>query len=257
MLTVAASDSTALAHALNVEFRPLRPAERLALLRQRVPGRIVFTTSFGLEDQAITHLIAEAGLTIELATLDTGRLFPETYDLWAETERRYGLKIRACYPDAEALEALVAETGIDGFYHRPEWRQACCGVRKMVPLGRALVGAAGWVAGLRADQSGHRSVVPFVGFDAGRRLIKANPLLDHTREEIAAFAAARGVPINRLHGRGFLSIGCAPCTRALLPGEPERAGRWWWEADVRKECGLHVAPDGRLTRAREPGAVTP
>jgi phosphoadenosine phosphosulfate reductase len=257
MLTVTASDSTALAHALDAEFRPLRPAERLALLRQRVPGRIVFTTSFGLEDQAITHLIAEAGLTIEFATLDTGRLFLETYDLWAETERRYGLKIRAYHPDAEALEALVAETGIDGFYHRPEWRQACCGVRKMAPLGRALAGAAGWVAGLRADQSDHRSAVPFVEFDTGRGLIKANPLLDRTREEIAAFTVARDVPVNPLHARGFLSIGCAPCTRAVSPGEPERAGRWWWEADARKECGLHVAPDGRLTRGREPGAVAP
>src|SRR3954469_22229257 len=200
-MPTAASDSTALAVALDVEFRPLGPAERLALLRRRVSGRIVFTTSFGLEDQAITHLIAEAGLAIELATLDTGRLFPETHALWAETERRYGFRIRACPPDAEALETLVAESGIDGFYHRPEWRQACCGVRKMAPLGRALAGAAGWVAGLRAGQSDHRSAVPFVGFDAGRGLIKANPLLDHAREEIAAFTAARNVPVNPLHGR--------------------------------------------------------
>jgi phosphoadenosine phosphosulfate reductase len=257
MLTAAASDSTALAASLDAEFRSHRPAERLARLRRRVPGRVVFTTSFGLEDQAITHLIAEAGLDIELATLDTGRLFPETYALWAETERRYGLRIRAYHPDTEALEAIVAETGIDGFYHRPEWRQACCAVRKMAPLGRALAGAAGWIAGLRADQSDHRSAVPFVGFDAARGLIKANPLLDHTREEIAVFTAVRDVPVNPLHGRGFLSIGCAPCTRAVSPGEPERAGRWWWEADARKECGLHLAPDGRLTRIREPGAVAP
>ena len=151
----------------------------------------------------------------------------------------------------------MAETGVNGFYHRPEWRQACCGVRKMAPLGRALAGAAGWVTGLRADQSDHRSAVPFVGLDAGRGLIKANPLLDHTRAEIAAFTAARNVPVSPLHGRGFLSIGCAPCTRAVSPGEPERAGRWWWESDARKECGLHLAPDGRLTRPRVPGAVGP
>jgi phosphoadenosine phosphosulfate reductase len=257
MPLAAAPDSIALAAALDAEFRPLRPAERLALLRWRVPGRIVFTTSFGIEDQAITHLIAEAGLAIELATLDTGRLFPETHALWAETERRYGLKIRACHPDAAALESLVAETGIDGFYHRPEWRKSCCAVRKMAPLGHALAGAAAWTAGLRADQSDHRRAVTFVGYDAVHNLIKANPLLDHSREDIATFTATHGIPVNPLHGRGFLSIGCAPCTRPVSPGEPERSGRWWWETGERKECGLHVAPDGRLTRLRASEGSTP
>ena len=235
--------------ALNGAFPDLAPTERLALLRRRVPGRITFSTSFGVEDQAITHLIAEAGLDVALVTLDTGRLFPETYEVWAATERRYGLRIRAFYPDTAALEALVAGSGIAGFYGGVASRTACCDVRKAAPLQRALAGASAWITGLRADQSEHRRGLDFVGYDPGRALIKANPLFDHTRQDVAAFVTAHDVPLNRLHERGFLSIGCAPCTRATRPGEPERAGRWWWENDDRRECGLHVAPDGRLVRA--------
>ncbi len=243
------------AAALNGALPNLAPAERLMLLRRRIPGRIVFSTSFGIEDQAITHLIAEAGLDIALVTLDTGRLFPETYEVWAETERRYGLRIRAFYPEATALEQLVAESGIDGFYRGVASRASCCDVRKAVPLQRALTGANVWITGLRADQSGHRRSLEFASHDPARGLIKANPLFDHARQDVAEFVAARDIPVNRLHARGFLSIGCAPCTRATRPGEPERAGRWWWENDDRRECGLHVTPDGRLVRAApEPAA---
>lgn len=230
---------------------PLAPAARLALVRARTPGRIVFTTSFGIEDQYLTHLIFEAGLAIDVVTLDTGRLFPETYTLWSETEQRYGKRIRAVYPEREALEALIEDQGIDGQYLSIAARKACCGVRKVEPLKRALAGAALWITGLRASQSDNRSTLSFVAMDTGFGLMKANPLLDWTREQVAEATAAAGVPVNVLHGRGMPSIGCAPCTRAIAPGEDERAGRWWWESDDRKECGLHVGPGGALGRAGE------
>ena len=228
----------------------LAPAERLAMLRHDVPGRIVFTTSFGIEDQAITHLILTAGLGIEIVTLDTGRLFPSTYRLWAETEEKYGARIRSYHPDQAALEDHVADAGINGFYHSIEARKGCCAVRKVQPLGRALEGAAAWVTGLRADQSGDRAAVEVAAWDAERGLLKVAPLFDWSRAQVAEFCAAENVPVNELHASGFFSIGCEPCTRAIAPGEPERSGRWWWETGGARECGLHVAADGRLVRTK-------
>ena len=242
------ADKTSLAGALNGTFASLDLVGRLRALRAQVAGRIAFTTSLGLEDQVITHAIAEAGVDVDIVTLDTGRLFPQTYQVWAATEAKYGLKIRAFYPQTEAVEQLVTAQGIDGFYHAVSAREACCHVRKVEPLARALNGADVWITGLRADQSGHRQGMGFVTFEAGRGLIKANPLLDWTREAAAQFAAQHEVPINELHAQGFLSIGCAPCTRAIKAGEPERAGRWWWEDEAKKECGLHVDAQGRLVR---------
>jgi bifunctional enzyme CysN/CysC len=214
--------------------------ERLAGFRAAVDGRIVFTTSFGLEDQVLLHHLCDAGIDVDVVTLDTGRLFPETYATWEETERRYGRRVRAVYPRHDALEALVSAQGINGFYESRAARTACCDVRKVEPLARALAGARAWITGLRADQSAQRRGVDLVEADHARGLLKFNPLVDWTREAAAAFAAEHGVPINPLHERGFLSIGCAPCTRAVRPGEPERAGRWWWEDDAKKECGLHL-----------------
>jgi phosphoadenosine phosphosulfate reductase len=185
-----------------------------------------------------------------VATLDTGRLFPSTYKLWQETEERYGVRIRSFHPDAEAVSAMVRDAGVNGFYHSKDARLACCAVRKVEPLGRALAGAAAWVTGLRADQSGERAGVGLAGWDAERELIKFAPLFDWTRERAAEACETLGVPVNSLHAQGFLSIGCEPCTRALKPGEPERAGRWWWESDEARECGLHVGPDGPLVRAK-------
>lgn len=238
-----------LAATLNGEFAGLTPLERLQAMVARVDGPVVFTTSLGIEDQMITHLIFSNDLPIQVKTLDTGRLFPETYALWRETEEKYGRRIRAMYPQAEALEELVNDQGIDGFYYAPEFRKNCCGVRKVEPLGRALAGAAGWITGLRRDQSANRSDMDYVAFDGARGLIKANPIFDWTRERIASFTAVEGVPVNALHAQNFLSIGCAPCTRAIRPGEPERAGRWWWEEETKRECGLHVDDDGRPMRA--------
>lgn len=215
--------------------------ERLAAIRNALDGTIVFTTSFGLEDQVILHHICEARLDIKVVTLDTGRLFPETYTVWEETERRYGCRIRAIYPHQAELEYLIAAQGINGFYHAKEARIACCDVRKVEPLARALAGAQGWITGLRAGQSADRAKVGLVIADGARNLLKFSPLIDWSRQATEDFASANEIPINALHQRGFLSIGCAPCTRAVQPGEPERAGRWWWEQGGKTECGLHVA----------------
>jgi phosphoadenosine phosphosulfate reductase len=223
--------------------------ERLAAIRSAITGRVVFTTSFGLEDQVIAHTIFTAGLAIEVVTLDTGRLFPETYALWTETERRYGKRIACIMPDGAAVERLVARQGIDGFRNSVTARKACCQIRKVEPLARALSNVAAWITGLRAEQSTDRAAMSFVEWDAIHHVFKANPLLDWRRVDVAAFVAQQDVPYNPLHDRGFLSIGCAPCTRPVRPGEPERAGRWWWERESSKECGLHLGPDGRLVRS--------
>jgi phosphoadenosine phosphosulfate reductase len=214
--------------------------ERLAAARDVIPGRLVFTTSFGLEDQAIAHAILARDLAIELVTFDTGRLFPETHEVWAATEARYGRRIRALLPDRHALEAWVARHGINGFRASVQARQACCALRKVEPLTRALKDAAAWVTGIRAEQSPERAMMPFAAVDSEHRLLKLSPLLDWTRDRVWRFVREHGVPYNALHDRGFLSIGCAPCTRAVGPDEPERAGRWWWEQpEQQKECGLH------------------
>jgi phosphoadenosine phosphosulfate reductase len=247
-----AKDIGSLADELNDAFAKADLAARLRLLRDAVTGRVVFTTSLGIEDQALTHAIRAQDLDVEIATLDTGRLFSETYDVWAKTEEKYGFRIKPFYPQTEAVQALVADQGINGFYYGLDMRKACCNVRKVEPLGRALAGAQAWIVGLRGDQSDHRSGLRYVEFDAARGLLKASPLLDFTRDDVVAFTKANDVPVNALHDKGFLSIGCAPCTRALKPGEPERAGRWWWESEDKKECGLHVAADGQLVRAKEP-----
>jgi phosphoadenosine phosphosulfate reductase len=228
--------------------------ERVAVARAAVRGRLVFTTSFGLEDQAIGHAILSQALEIDIVTLDTGRLFAETHAVWAETEQRYGCRIRAIVPDHRALETLIDTQGSDGFRASVAARQACCHARKVEPLNRALADAAGWITGLRADQSAHRASVTFAAFDTAHGTIKINPLFDWPRERVLDFASTHNVPVNALHERGFLSIGCAPCTRAVAPGEPERAGRWWWETESKTECGLHARPLHVAARAAQQGS---
>jgi phosphoadenylyl-sulfate reductase (thioredoxin) len=245
-IAVAAEKSQALAAraaSLDRALAGLSLPERFAAIRKGLDGAIVFTTSFGLEDQVILHHICDAGLDIDVVTLDTGRLFPETYTVWEETERRYGRRIRAVYPRQAALEDLISAQGINGFYYAKQARIACCDVRKVEPLKRALAGAQGWITGLRAEQSADRAKAGFVIADRERNLLKFNPLIDWSRQALEEFASVHEVPINVLHQRGFFSIGCAPCTRAVRPGEPERAGRWWWEDGSKKECGLHIAAD--------------
>lgn len=234
----APADLDAAAAALNAAV-PGGLGARLRAAREAVPGRLVVTTAFGLEGQLITHAIAGAGLDVDFVTLDTGRLFPETHAVWAETEARYGLRIRAIHPEAEALDALVAGQGPEGFRASVENREACCRVRKVAPLARALAGAGGWISGLRRGQSEARGAVPFAAADHGRGLLKISPLFDWTAEAVAEHVRDLGIPYNALHDRGFPSVGCAPCTRAVRVGEDSRAGRWWWEQSAR-ECGLHL-----------------
>jgi len=215
-------------------------AQRLAAVRDQIRGRIVFTTSFGIEDQAITHAICMQALLIDVVTLDTGRLFPQTYELWAQTERRYGRRIRAFNPDRPSVEALVGRQGVNGFYKSLAARHACCAVRKVEPLGRALAGAVVWITGVRTAQSADRAGMRLAAVEPRYGLVKVNPLLDWTREQVVTFVHHHGIPYSPLHDQGFVSIGCAPCTRAVTPGEPERGGRWWWEQEAKAECGLHV-----------------
>ena len=215
-----------------------------------IDGKIVLSTSFGMEAQLIAHHIFTERLPIEVVTLDTGRLFPETYNVWQATEERYGTRIRAYYPEAEAVRAMVADSGINGFYYSKDARMGCCEVRKVEPLKSALAGAAAWMVGLRADQSRQRSSVRLADWDVRRGLVKLAPLFDWTREAVAAECQRLGVPVNALYAQGYPSIGCEPCTRAVEPGEEERAGRWWWERDDTKECGLHMPSADRPIRTK-------
>jgi len=237
---VTAPDSLALIGRLTEQSAALDLDDRLAALRREIDGRLVFTTSFGLEDQAIAAAIFTQDLEIEVVTLDTGRLFPETHEVWAQTELRYGRRIAGLFPDRDTVEALVAHQGVNGFRASLEARHACCAVRKVEPLRRALSGAAAWITGVRAGQSAARAQMSYASVDREHGLVKVNPLFDWTREQVLAFIGDHNVPYNALHDRGFRSIGCAPCTRAVAPGEDERAGRWWWEHEEKKECGLHA-----------------
>ena len=218
-----------------------RLEERVSAIAQAVPGRIAFSTSLGLEDQAILHAAAQSGVEIDIFSLDTGRHFPETLETLEQSEQRYGLRIRLIAPDSNELEELVAQDGVLGFRHSLNARKACCEVRKVHPLRHALSGAAAWITGLRREQSQGRGDIGFAAWDGEHGLIKVNPLADWTLEHLETYIAANNVPVNPLHARGFPSIGCQPCTRAIRPGEDIRAGRWWWENEDGKECGLHSA----------------
>jgi phosphoadenosine phosphosulfate reductase len=231
--------SAALIARLTEEHELMDLPARLMTARREISGRIVFTTSFGIEDQAVTHAIFAQHLNIDVVTFDTGRLFPETFGVWDDTERHYCQQIRGLAPDRGGIESLVERDGVSGFRRSLEARLACCAVRKVEPLARALAGASAWITGLRAAQSRERASVAYAGIDPHYRIIKINPLFDWTRDRVVAFVRDHGVPYNPLHDRGFLSIGCAPCTRAVAPGEPERAGRWWWEQEEKTDCGLH------------------
>ena len=202
-------------------------------------GRCVFATSLSAEDQVITHVIAREKLDIPLVTLDTGRLFQETYELLEETEKFFGLRIRVFSPDTAELEAMVREHGVNLFRGSVEARRLCCRVRKLGPLARALRGNALWICGLRRSQSVTRADVAEIEDDPANGLLKMNPLAAWDEESVRGYVALHGLPYNRLHDVGFPSIGCACCTRAVKWTEDVRAGRWWWEAPEKRECGLH------------------
>ncbi len=240
----ALKDGAKIARVLQLELESASDLSRgIGLLAGAITGRIAFSTSLGIEDQAILHAVAASGAPIDVFTLDTGRLFPETIDTIAESERRFGVKIRVLQPDAQKAEALVARDGVLGFRNSIEARKACCHVRKVEPLKRALENAAGWITGLRRGQSGGRADVPFAAWDEEFKLIKLNPIADWPIEKLEAYIQEHAIPVNPLHAKGFPSIGCAPCTRAIQPGEDIRAGRWWWESDWGRECGLHNRPN--------------
>lgn len=214
-------------------------AGSLQYISSRFGNAAVFSTSFSSEDQIISHLIFSQALPITLFTLDTGRLFPETYSVWNRTLEKYRATITAYYPDAVALQAFVAEKGPNSFYESVDNRKQCCHIRKVEPLRRALTGKQIWITGIRAAHSPGRSNFQQLEWDEAHQVIKYHPLLHWTDAEVTDFIRLHNIPYNPLHDRGFASIGCAPCTRAVQPGEDFRAGRWWWEDNTKKECGLH------------------
>lgn len=225
---------------LTYRISGLNEVDTLRELATSYPGQIVFSSSFSFEDQAISHMILDNQLPIEIFTLDTGRLFKETYSVWSSTNERYQTHIKPYYPQHEPLEAFVTEQGPNAFYQSVDLRKRCCFLRKVEPLGRALEGKKVWITGLRAEHSPERENIPSLEWDEDRQLFKFHPLLHWTTEQVRQFITEHNIPYNSLHDKGFVSIGCAPCTRAIREGEPFRAGRWWWEDNSKKECGLHV-----------------
>lgn len=201
--------------------------------------KIVLSTSLGLEDQVLTEMVLRQAPETEVFTLDTGRLFPETYDLIARTNKFFGIRMKTYFPRPEKVEEMVAGHGINLFYDSVEKRKMCCGIRKVAQLPRAFSGKEAWICGLRKDQSVSRFFNHLVEWDSNNGLVKINPLINWTEKQVWAYIREHSIPYNLLHDRGFPSIGCEPCTRAIEPGEDVRAGRWWWENDLHKECGLH------------------
>lgn len=199
-----------------------------------------FASSLGAEDMVLTDLIVRDRLDIEIFSLDTGRLPAETYDLMHEVQRRYDLKLKLYYPRNDLIEDYTRENGINAFYDSVALRKACCHIRKVEPLQRALANRKAWITGMRAQQSATRDGLPLQQYDEANKLEKFNPLSDWTEQEVWAYIRTHDVPYNKLHDRFYPSIGCAPCTRAISLGEDVRAGRWWWEDPTSKECGLHV-----------------
>lgn len=219
-----------------------KPAEMvLKTVMEQFGNKIGFSTSLGAEDQVITSMIAGINKQAYLFTLDTGRMFPETYDVLHKTINRFGLAIRVFYPDAGKVETMVNEKGINLFYESVENRKLCCNTRKIEPLRRALSGLQAWITGLRRQQSVTRNEMRLVEWDSSNNLIKVNPLIEWTDEMVWMEIHQKNIPYNILHDQGFPSIGCQPCTRAVQEGEDIRAGRWWWELPESKECGLHKA----------------
>jgi len=238
----------------NKDFSELSLLQRLELIANKFPNA-VFTSSLGLEDQALTWAIAKnwaivnGSQNIKIITLRTGRLFPETIELIKTTNERFGMNIIELTPSAASVEAYTTQYGLNGFYDSIEARKACCDFIKITPLKKGLKGADAWITGLRADQSGYRNQIEFAQWDEKFSLIKFNPLADFSIEQIGELIKENNIPINPLHKRNYPSIGCEPCTRAIKPGEDERAGRWWWERDQNQECGLH--------EPQAPAAISP
>ncbi|WP_290800220.1 phosphoadenylyl-sulfate reductase [Flavobacterium sp.] len=225
---------------LNAVLQGLSLEESLAFVNENLEGKKVFSTSFGIEDQVLTHFLYPLKNDFSFFTLDTGRMFNETYEVFQKTQTKYkGLEIATYLPNQQDVQEYIDSDGINGFYDSIESRKKCCFVRKVIPLRKALEGASVWVTGLRAEQSQNRESMAFLEWDEDNQLIKFNPLLSYTLEQLETLVNQHNIPLNSLYKKGYLSIGCAPCTRALAEGEDFRAGRWWWE-NGKKECGLHI-----------------
>jgi phosphoadenosine phosphosulfate reductase len=227
-------------------FEPLREYlesqsidQGLNRLHAEFPGEIVFSTSFSLEDQVITQAIVQSGIPISIFTLDTGRLFPETYSTWERSLDFFKIKIKTYLPNARSLEALIQKNGPNGFFNSVQNRKDCCQIRKVDPLKRALKGMKVWISGLRTEHSPDREFLKILEWDEINQVFKYYPLLHHKEADLKKIILSYGIPYNILVDKGFPSIGCAPCTRSVKPGEPLRSGRWWWEDQTHKECGLH------------------
>jgi len=233
---------------INQELSGLSTIDKLKYLADRYAGRIIFSTSFGWEDQAITHLIFSNHIPIKVFTLETGRFFPETYYVWNRTLEIYDKPIHAYYPKNELLQEMVNLKGPNSFYDSVDNRKECCYIRKIEPLKRALKGNDIWVTGIRAEQSPNREDMHDLEWDEGNQLIKFHPIFDWTLDDVKSYIKENNIVYNTLHDKGFPSIGCAPCTRAVQPGEDFRAGRWWWEDQSKKECGLHATEEVKAQR---------
>lgn len=223
----------------NKELKDKNPIGVIAFFLQYFGEEIVLSTSLGLEDQVLTEMVMRQRRSTEVFTLDTGRLFPETYDLIARTNKQYGIRMKTYFPEPAKVEEMVANRGINLFYDSVENRKMCCGIRKVAQLPRAFQGKKAWICGLRKDQSVSRFFSEMVEWDENNQLVKINPLINWSEKEVWDYIKTNSIPYNVLHDNGFPSIGCEPCTRAIEPGEDIRSGRWWWEQEAHKECGLH------------------
>jgi phosphoadenosine phosphosulfate reductase len=224
---------------LNKQLSGQSAFEVLSYFIKEFDGKLAFGSSLGAEDQVITDMIGKIDKGTKIFTLDTGRVFPETYDTVQESNEKYGINIEVYFPNSEKVERMVNQKGINLFYQSVENRRLCCQVRKIEPLQRAMTDVDVWVTGIRKEQSVTRLLTEVVELDAGTGKLKVNPLVDWTEQDVWDYIKENEVPYNKLHDRGFPSIGCQPCTRAIKEGEDVRAGRWWWETPEQKECGLH------------------
>lgn len=223
----------------NNELSNSSPVDVISFFYNHFPYKVVLSTSLGLEDQALTEIVSSIDKEAPIFTLDTGRLFPETYDLLDRTCKKYNIKIDVYFPDTKDIENMVNNKGVNLFYESVENRKLCCNLRKLVPLARAMEGYDVWITGLRKDQSVTRTNMKLVEWDENNSMLKINPLINWTEKDLMDYIETNNIPYNALHKKGFASIGCQPCTRAIEPGEDIRAGRWWWENPDTKECGLH------------------
>ncbi len=221
------------------EIQNLSPIELLWYISKTFNDKAVFSTSFGQEDQVISDMILSNNIPIKIFTLDTGRMFEDTYRVMQRTNDKYKTKIEVYFPENKLIEELYKAKGAYSFYESIDNRKECCSIRKVAPLKKALNGNQAWITGLRADQSQNRSSLSTAMFDEGFDILKFNPLLNWTLEDVNHYIKENNIPQNALHSKGFISIGCSPCTRAIKEDEDIRAGRWWWEDTSKKECGLH------------------